>query len=323
MSLSALDLATVKARPMAVADEIDHGLGPPDGDVLDAGAAVWHPTWAPRRPEMWGGRLLTFTAAGRGVYSCDGVELVVRRGDVVVMDDDSPATHAVPPGEPWDYSYVLFSKPQHWRLPPGFDQVATGLYRRHVSHEPTRQHVLDACARIAATFGQHDTARALNDLGDGPPIHLSGPAEDLQRRLLLTMVEEIFLLVVQGSCDGTTLDPRTALVLETMGTDPVGPHTIGSLAELVNLSPSRFIHLFTTQVGMSPMRTLRLIRLQHAARLLQCTIRPIADVALVSGFSSPFVFSREFRRHRGVTPSAYRTQWRGPLSTQRSTPTDR
>jgi len=311
MSRSALDLAAVKAPAMAVAKEPDHGLGPPDGNVLAAGTALWEPTTGPWRPAMWGGRLLTFTAAGRGVYACEGVELVVRRGDVVVLDKDSPATHAVPPGEPWDYAYLLFTKPQRWRLPPGFDQVATGLYRAHVGHEPTRQHVLDACARIAATFGRRDTARALNDLDDRPPDHLTGPAEDLQRRLLLTMVEEILLLVVQAPCDSTTLDPRVTFTLETMGTNPVGPHTIASLAEAVNVSPSRFIHLFTTQIGMSPMRTLRLIRLQHAARLLQSTAHPIAAVAQASGFGSPFVFSREFRRHHGITPSAYRTHWRG------------
>ena len=311
MSRSALDLAAVKAPTMAVAKEPDHGLGPPDGNVLAAGTALWEPTTGPWRPAMWGGRLLTFTAAGRGVYACEGVELVVRRGDVVVLDKDSPATHAVPPGEPWDYAYLLFTKPQRWRLPPGFDQVATGLYRAHVGHEPTRQHVLDACARIAATFGRRDTAQALNDLDDRPPDHLTGPAEDLQRRLLLTMVEEILLLVVQAPCDSAALDPRVTFTLETMGTNPVGPHSIASLAEAVNVSPSRFIHLFTTQIGMSPMRTLRLIRLQHAARLLQSTAHPIAAVAQASGFGSPFVFSREFRRHHGITPSAYRTHWRG------------
>jgi AraC family transcriptional regulator, arabinose operon regulatory protein len=311
MSRSALDLAAVKAPAMAVAKEPDHGLGPPDGNVLAAGTALWEPTTGPWRPAMWGGRLLTFTAAGRGVYACEGVELVVRRGDVVVLDKDSPATHAVPPGEPWDYAYLLFTKPQRWRLPPGFDQVATGLYRAHVGHEPTRQHVLDACARIAATFGRRDTARALNDLDDRPPDHLTGPAEDLQRRLLLTMVEEILLLVVQAPCDSAALDPRVTFTLETMGTNPVGPHSIASLAEAVNVSPSRFIHLFTTQIGTSPMRTLRLIRLQHAARLLQSTAHPVAAVAQASGFGSPFVFSREFRRHHGITPSAYRTHWRG------------
>jgi AraC family transcriptional regulator of arabinose operon len=130
------------------------------------------------------------------------------------------------------------------------------------------------------------------------------------------MVEEILLLVVQAACESTTLDPRVTVTLETMGTNPADPHTIASLAEAVNVSPSRFIHLFTTQVGMSPMRTLRLIRLQHAGRLLQSSIHPIAAVAQASGFGSPFVFSREFRRHHGITPSAYRAHWRGPHATR-------
>jgi len=260
---------------------------------------------------MPGQRLLTFTFGGRGVYKCEGVELVVRRGDMVVMYDDSLTTHEVPAGEPWEYYYVLFDLPGRLALPPVFERVAHGLYRAHVSVEPTRQQLQNAFGRVVADLGRRDTARAINDVNDdGPPLFRSGPEEEPQRRLLLTIVEEILLLTIQNPPDGRIRDPRIDVVLEAFGTDPVGPHTVGSLAQLVNMSPSRFAHLFTTQVGMSPMRTLRLIRLQHAARLLQSTSHPIGVVATASGFSTIFDFSRQFRRHHGISPSNYRAQWR-------------
>jgi AraC family transcriptional regulator of arabinose operon len=294
---------------MAAVEGVDYGVGPLDGDVLSAGMTHWPAGRPPSRPDMPGQRLLTFTVAGRGIYTCAGVHLMTRRGDMVIMHDDSPTSHEVPTGEPWEYYYLVFNPPRRSTMPPVFDLVAPGLYRAHVAPEPTRQRVQDACARVAADLGRRDASRALNQLGDGPPVFLSGPEEEPQRRLLVTIVEEILLLAIQDRSDGVTFDPRIAATLEAMGTDPVGPHTVGSLAEAVNMSPSRFAHLFTAQVGISPMRTLRLIRLQHAARLLRYTSHPVGAVAAASGFSTIFDFSRQFRRQHGVSPRDYRAQW--------------
>jgi AraC family transcriptional regulator, arabinose operon regulatory protein len=289
---------------------IDDGLGPLDGDVLSAGRHRWPPGRPPNRPEMPGRRLLTFTVAGRGLYTCEGVQLSAERGDLVVLFDDSPTTHQVPAGEPWEYFYLLFNPPERLSLPLVFEQIAPGLHRANVSLEATRQRLQDAFARVAAEMARRDTSRALKALGDGPPIFVSEPSDEPQRRLLVTMVEEILLWAIQDLPGEATFDPRVSAALEAMGTDPIGPHTVRSLAEMVNISPSRFAHLFTSDVGSSPMRTLRMIRLQHAARLLQCTHLSIGAVAHASGFSSVFDFSRQFRRHRGMSPSAYRKQWR-------------
>ena len=79
-----------------------------------------------------------------------------------------------------------------------------------------------------------------------------------------------------------------------------------SLAAGVSLSASRFAHLFTQQLGLSPMRALLAARLLHAARLLEATDLPVERVATASGFSSPFHFNRVFRQRYGAPPGAYR-----------------
>jgi AraC family transcriptional regulator of arabinose operon len=290
--------------------EVGGGIGPPDGAVLDAGSVRWLPVRPPNRPDMPGRWLITFTVAGRGVYSCEGTQLIVRRGDMVLMFDDSPTSHAVPAGEPWEHAAVLFDPPCHWTVPAAFDRVGPGLYRAPIASEPTRRRTQDAFARVVADVRRRDTARALDrqryQATDVHPV----PVDDPHRRLLLTLVQEILLLAMHNPSDERTVDPRIAVVLEAMGTDPGERHSVESLSEAANLSPSHFAHLFTTQVGMSPMRTLRLIRLQHATRLLQCTGEPIGAVALASGFSSIFDFSRQFRRQNGISPTDYRAQWR-------------
>ncbi|MER5665877.1 helix-turn-helix transcriptional regulator, partial [Streptomyces mirabilis] len=102
------------------------------------------------------------------------------------------------------------------------------------------------------------------------------------------------------------LDARVRHAEAVIAADPGAPHTVRSLAGAVALSPSRFAHLFTEQLGRSPMRALREARLLHAARLLEATELPVERVAAASGFTSAFHFSRVFRQRYGTPPGAYR-----------------
>lgn len=295
---------------MAVFQDVDYRIGPPDGDVLSAGARKWMPVRAPYRPDMTCEQMLAFTVAGRGVYECDGTPLIVRRGDMVIMSGDSPTTHAVPAGEPWEFLYVLIDPPRQWTPPPVFEPVGPGLSTTHVALEASRQQVHDALARLIDGCRRRDTAQAIGGLAYPTGQASSRATQEARRRLMLTILDEVFLVALQDRYDRAEVDPRIAVVLGAIGADPAFPHTVESLAAMANLSPSRFAHLFTLQVGTSPMRTLRLIRLQHAARLLQYTNDPIGAVAAASGFSSIFEFSRQFRRQHAVSPRQYRTNWR-------------
>jgi AraC family transcriptional regulator of arabinose operon len=48
------------------------------------------------------------------------------------------------------------------------------------------------------------------------------------------------------------------------------------------------------------------LRLNQAARLLEHTVDDIGAIAREVGFSSPYYFSRQFRRHFGMSPRQYR-----------------
>ena len=100
-------------------------------------------------------------------------------------------------------------------------------------------------------------------------------------------------------------------VTDLIQSDPAAPVRIPDLADVAGLSPSAFIRAFKRATGMTPHRFVIEQRLQAARRLLAESDRPIADIALSSGFSSQSHFGAAFRASVGVSPARYRRLRRG------------
>jgi AraC family transcriptional regulator len=82
--------------------------------------------------------------------------------------------------------------------------------------------------------------------------------------------------------------------------------TLEALAAEVDLSPLYLARSFRVAVGQSPHQYVVGRRVERAKQLLCETTTPIADVALVAGFSSQSHLSNWFRRAVGVSPAAFR-----------------
>ena len=88
--------------------------------------------------------------------------------------------------------------------------------------------------------------------------------------------------------------------------NPGRPWSINELAKLVNLSPSRFSHLFREYFHISPWEDLLRARLDLARTLLIQTNLKGRELAEHCGFSDERYFSRCFRRREGVPPGEFR-----------------
>ncbi|NHN37351.1 AraC family transcriptional regulator [Pseudomaricurvus alcaniphilus] len=87
---------------------------------------------------------------------------------------------------------------------------------------------------------------------------------------------------------------------------------IQDLAAISHLSVSALERRFNKFLKKSPKRFINEIRLQNARRLLVETLVPISIVANESGFDDPAYFSRQFCKHFGESPSAYRERATSP-----------
>ncbi len=99
---------------------------------------------------------------------------------------------------------------------------------------------------------------------------------------------------------------RLDAAVQTMKSGLRASVTVKDLAQAAQMSASHFNRMFKRYTGYSPMDYLRALRVQKARELLADPGLSIKQVAGLSGFGDPFVFSKTFRRVDGLTPSAYR-----------------
>jgi AraC-like DNA-binding protein len=82
--------------------------------------------------------------------------------------------------------------------------------------------------------------------------------------------------------------------------------SLDDLAHAAAMSRYHFLRCFKDHVGTTPYAYLLQVRLHSATTWLRSSSRPITDIALACGFTSPSRFSEAFRRQYHCSPSAYR-----------------
>ena len=78
------------------------------------------------------------------------------------------------------------------------------------------------------------------------------------------------------------------------------------MAEFVNLSSSRFRHLFKTEAGITPSQYLKLLRMRKARDLVENTSLNIKEIMCRIGVNDKRHFAKDFERTYGFTPTQYR-----------------
>jgi AraC family transcriptional regulator len=93
-----------------------------------------------------------------------------------------------------------------------------------------------------------------------------------------------------------------------------------AIAREASLSPYYLTRQFTAYVGVPPYRYLIALRIDRAIELLRDTELTITQICSRVGFNSLSHFTTTFRRHTGLSPSAYRRQVDWEKGANRFTP---
>lgn len=82
---------------------------------------------------------------------------------------------------------------------------------------------------------------------------------------------------------------------------------ITKLAEIINLSESRFKHKFKEETGMPPNEYIIKQKIEKAKELMPEAGTTVTNLAYDLGFSSSSYFSTVFKKHLGISPTEYKS----------------
>lgn len=207
-----------------------------------------------------------------------------QRGQVVVLPTDTPS---------------------FWRSTATRDNIHIDLAPAWLQRAADGDVVLDNC------FGRPDPVLAafadllLASLDNNASLS-SAFGEHIALGLALHLVEN-YARPSGITRPGAALSMRQMrLLVEAVETALHEPWPVPRMATLAGLSPFHFSRAFKSSFGITPHAWVNLRRMEKAARLVRDTRKPLTEIATLIGQPSAAHFSQSFRRHWGVSPSAYR-----------------
>lgn len=85
--------------------------------------------------------------------------------------------------------------------------------------------------------------------------------------------------------------------------------TLDILSNLSYVNKFHLVHLFTKQMGISPINYLINRRIEESKNLLTTTNYSIRDISTIVGFSNSSYFSQIFKKFTGYSPRIYKTKY--------------
>jgi AraC-like DNA-binding protein len=137
-------------------------------------------------------------------------------------------------------------------------------------------------------------------------------AATILARLADVVITRVIRTWVEGRCGDTSgwlaaiRDPKIGRALAAMHREPARPWSVEDLARVASLSRSTFSERFSVLVGVPPAQYLATWRMHLASNWLRNERLTVAEVSARLGYESEPAFSRAFKRHVGIPPSAWR-----------------
>lgn len=85
--------------------------------------------------------------------------------------------------------------------------------------------------------------------------------------------------------------------------------TVRKMADMVYLSESRLHTIYKDTFHVTCMNDVIMSRIQYAQNMLECTDKPVLDIAFACGYHGNEHFCRQFKEKTGMTPGRYREKY--------------
>lgn len=230
--------------------------------------------------------ILIACMSGKGACVLNGSEWQLKPGDLLFLPPRERHVYRANPRSPWTIFWIHFRG------------ARVGDYLSMLGVSPSRPVVsVKNTALLFEAF--EDTFRHVTH----------GFSENAMLGMSTAFVRLLGLAKVLQQAPGSRssrVESRLLKVLSLMRDQVERAWTLEELAHETGVSIPHFTELCHRQTGMPPLALLIRLRLQKAMDLLQQGNHNVAEAAAAVGYEDPFYFSRLFKKHMGMPPSACR-----------------
>ena len=219
--------------------------------------------------------LLHFVANGHGKFVTPRGEYTLGRGDIFVIRPYEITFYQADGEDPWTYVWIGFETSHE--LPMSFD--------RDVISMPDMEGDFRRLGEYGLLYGAH---RGMQDM-------VLSVAYCLLSRLFLAEDPE------RAGAEGYVNAALTIIKAEYSN-----PLTVGSIADRLHVNRQHLQRIFKAAMGLTPGAYLTSVRMSRAVELIEKGGYSLSVISASVGYSDPFVFSRAFKKHTGLSPQEYR-----------------
>lgn len=213
-----------------------------------------------------------YVVSGKGYFTREGNKYEIKKGSVFVIPPYLETYYEADESDPWEYIWIGFT----------VGGKAADCFNSPILHCPETEHVFKE-------------------------MKLCGKKSQGKVEFLLAKLWEL-ISILSESEKSTVGYVETAI--QYMKSEYMNPISIAELAERLNLDRSYFSNLFKAEMGISPGKYLTDFRLSNAAELLTRHGTSPSVAATSCGFSDIYHFSKAFKKHFGLSPRAYKEQYK-------------
>lgn len=261
-------------------EQLDHT----DLSVYNCGAEDCRPghRWGPGVRDHF---IIHLVIRGRGRFGINGIIRSLDPGQIFLIPANCLAEYEADQQEPWSYLWLGFKGLR-----------AEGLCRE-------------------AGLSENKPVKEISDLKSLQKLitemlgYAGGSREHELHRL--SVLYRFFALLIEANEEAGEVSPQTRQLeylrqaIRYVAANYSGPLSVRGMADHVGLDRSYLYTLFQRHLQITPKRFLTQFRINKACELLYTGLT-IGEVAYSVGYDDALLFSKVFKKEKGITPSHYR-----------------
>ena len=231
--------------------------------------------------------IIHYILSGKGFFKCGKNIFNLKEGDGFIIYPGYLTYYQADQEDPWHYMWVGFSG---LRVPRIIKQ--TGLSQDNPTFNYTEDGSFESAMRNISSFKKYSLEGEL--------------IRDSNLYLFLSKLISIRPKNSLPTDNASALEEYVKSAIDYIEKNYAKDISVNEISNYIGINRTYFSHIFKNIMSQTPMEYIVATRIDKACLLLKNSNLTIADISNSVGYNDQFVFSKQFKRIMGTSPSKYR-----------------